>query len=204
MITRVRPAAAGGFTLLELLVALAIFSLLAAMAYGGLNRVLAQRAGTQEEADRLGSLQKIYLLMQRDLEQVVPRPVRDEYGTELPPLLGGEMLQLTRGGWRNPLGLARSTLQRVGYVYEDEQLVRYTWLVLDRAQDSQPVRQPLTSDITQMDLRYLDNDGWKTSWSGADAAVLPGVPVTDLPKAVEVTLEHKQLGKLVWLFRMPE
>ncbi|MEZ5543274.1 MAG: type II secretion system minor pseudopilin GspJ [Pseudomonadota bacterium] len=202
---RVSPITAGrGFTLLELLVALAIFSLLAVMAYGGLNSVLSQRAATAEAADQLGRLQKVYLLMERDLEQIVARPVRDEYGTELPPLVGSETMQLTRGGWRNPLALARSTLQRVSYAFEDDQLVRYTWAVLDRAQDSQPVRQPLTDEITQLDIRYLDNDGWKTSWAGASALTLPGVAAAVLPRAIEVTLEHKRFGKLVWLFRLPE
>lgn len=194
-----------GFTLLELLVALAIFSLLAMMSYGGLRSVLEQRAGTEQEAERLGRLQKIYLLMQRDVEQAVPRPVRDEYGAELPPLLGSESLQLTRGGWRNPLGHARSTLQRVAYVYEDETLVRYAWQVLDRAQDSLPVRQVLSDEITAMTVRYLDAaNEWQSSWSGTATPALPGAGAAVLPKAVEFTLEHRRYGELVWLFRMPE
>jgi general secretion pathway protein J len=199
-----RGRAAAGFTLLELLVALAIFGLLSVMSYSGLRSVLEQRAVTEQEADRLGRLQKIYLLMQRDIEQVVPRPVRDEYGAEQPPLTGAEVLQLTRGGWRNPLGHPRSTLQRVAYAYEDEQLVRYTWSVLDRAQDSQPAKQSLTDEITQMDVRYLGSDDWKTAWSGVADAALPGTATTELPRAVEITLEHKHYGRLVWLFRMPE
>ncbi len=205
---RGRIAGVAGFTLLELLVALAIFGLLSVMSYSGLRSVLEQSAATEQEANRLGRVQKIYLLMQRDIEQVVPRPVRDEYGAELPPLSGAEVLQLTRGGWRNPLGHARSTLQRVAYAIEDEQLVRYTWSVLDRAQDSLPVKQSLTDEVTQMDVRYLDADEWKTSWSGVDdnapAAALPGITTVLLPKAVEISLEHKQYGRLVWLFRMPE
>jgi len=201
---RTRPYVAAGFTLLELLVALAIFSLIAAMSYSGLRTVLEQRSVTEQEADRLGQLQKIYLIMQRDIEQVVPRTVRDEYGAELPPVAGAEALQLTRGGWRNPLGHARSTLQRVSYAYEDDHLVRYTWSVLDRAQDSQPIRQPLSDEITRMDVRYLDNNEWKTSWTGTADQALPGAPVAVLPKAIEITLEHKRYGQLVWLFRMPE
>ncbi len=64
---------AGGFTLLELLIALAIFGLLSVMSYSGLKSVLDQHAGTDEAADRLGELQKLYLVMQRDIEQIVPR-----------------------------------------------------------------------------------------------------------------------------------
>lgn len=195
---------AGGFTLLEMLVALAIFALLSVMSYSGLRSVLEQQSVTALEAESLGRLQKIYLLMQRDFEQVVPRAVRDEYGEELPPLAGGETLQLTRGGWNNPLDHPRSTLQRVGYAYTDGQLVRYTWVVLDRAQDSVPLEQPLTKEITSMEVRYLDAGGeWKTSWPDQTAAINKTTPTLTLPRALEITLEHKQYGELVWLFRMP-
>jgi general secretion pathway protein J len=199
-------AVCDGFTLLELLVALAIFGLLAAMSYSGLQAVLKQQAHTEQAADRLGELQKLYLIMQRDIEQIVPRTVRDEFGDAQQPLVGGDALQLTRGGWRNPAGRQRSTLQRVGYAYDDEQLVRYSWSVLDRAQDSEPLEQPLIDDVERMGLRYLDgNDEWQEQWPDAVAAINAdpaGIPA--LPKAVEVTIEHKIFGTLVWLFQLPQ
>ena len=198
-----------GFTLLELLVALAIFGLLAAMSYGGLQAVLVQQSSTEQAADRLGELQKMYLVMQRDIEQIVPRIVRDEFGDAQQPLIGGDTLRLTRGGWRNPAGRQRSTLQRIGYAYEEQQLVRYTWSVLDRAQDSEPLKQPLIEDVERLQLRYLEsNDVWKEQWPDAADLVdnevaegLLGLPA--LPKAVEVTIEHKMYGTLVWLFQLP-
>jgi general secretion pathway protein J len=195
-----------GFTLLELLVALSIFALLSVMAYSGLNTVLKQRVATEAEATRLGDLQKIYLLMQRDLEQAVLRPVRGEYGDRLPAMSGDGGIQFTRGGWNNPLGHPRSDLQRVGYAMADERLVRYVWTVLDRAEDTQPLEQPLSDQVTGMDVRYLDaSDNWLTQWpSLASATTAGGTPVDTLPKAVEVTLHHKQYGDLVWLFRMPD
>jgi len=201
------PAASAGFTLLELLVALAIFGLLAAMSYGGLQAVLEQQSSTELAADRLGALQKMYLIMQRDIEQIVPRTVRDEYGDAQQPLVGGDALQLTRGGWRNPAGRQRSTLQRVGYAFDDEQLVRYTWSVLDRAQDSEALQQPLIEDVEGMQLRYLDrNDEWQEQWPDAQAIrdTVPGEQSQMLPKAIEVTIEHNMLGPLVWLFQLPQ
>jgi general secretion pathway protein J len=198
-----------GFTLLELLVALAIFALLAAMSYGGLQAVLNQQWHTEQAADRLAELQKIYLLMQRDIEQVVPRPVRDEFGDAQQPLVGDDSLRLTRGGWRNPAGRPRSTLQRVGYAYEEQQLVRYVWSVLDRAQDSEPLKQPLIEDVERMQLRYLDDDDvWKEQWPDSSGSVSTEVAAglsdfPELPKAVEVSIEHKTYGTLVWLFQLP-
>ena len=202
---------AGGFTLLELLIALAIFGLLSVMSYSGLKSVLDQHAGTDEAADRLGELQKIYLVMQRDIEQIVPRPVRSEYGDPLSALEGGEVLQFTRGGWSNPLQRPRSSLQRVGYAFQDNELVRYTWQVLDRAQDTLPLQQPLTGSVSSMSMRYLSTeDAWHANWppDDTDAQVITGGQTAEqlsaLPKAVEMTLEHDHLGELVWLFRLPQ
>lgn len=194
-----------GFTLLELLVALAIFGLIAVMSYSGLSAVLNQQAQTEIAADRLSELQKTYLIMQRDIEQMVPRPVRNQFGDEEAALVGGDTLQFTRGGWSNPVGYPRSNLQRVGYDYEDQQLKRYSWVVLDQAQDSQPLEQPLVDHVEGMQIRYLaDNDEWQEQWPAATAATgsTPAQPA-DLPKAVEVTIEHAEFGPLVWLFQLP-
>jgi general secretion pathway protein J len=197
-----RPAA--GFTLLELLVALAIFSLVAVMSYDGLKMVLSTQAAAEIQADALAELQKVYLLVQRDIEQVVPRPVRDEYGDEQPALTGEDALQLTRGGWSNPAGRLRSSLQRVGYAFEDRQLVRYSWAVLDRAQDSEPQRQVLIGDIEEMTIRYLTaNNEWEQRWPNPLAVADGNGPATGLPKAVEITLNHERFGPLLWLFRLP-
>lgn len=193
-----------GFTLLELLVALAIFSLIAVMAYGGLETVLNQQAQTEVNAEGLATLQKTYLLMQRDIEQAVPRAIRDEFGDEQGPLVGTTLFQLTRGGWNNPVNQPRSSLQRVGYSLEEGQLIRYAWMVLDRAQDSKPVRQPLTDDIESMKVRYLDNTGnWQEQWPPTQAGQNPLANTLDFPGAIEMTLEHSRFGVLVWLFQLP-
>ncbi len=204
MRTQCAMPSSAGFTLLELLVALAIFSLIAIMSYNGLKVVLNTQAATEIQADSLAELQKVYLLLQRDIEQVVPRPVRDEYGDEQPALAGGDALQLTRGGWSNPAGRLRSSLQRVGYAYEDRHLVRYSWAVLDRAQDSEPQRQPLIGDIEEMTIRYLGtNNEWEDLWPNPLASG-DGADKTSLPRAVEITLDHERFGPLVWLFRLPQ
>ena len=209
MSTRAPAAVAcGGFTLLELLVALSIFGLLATLSYSGLQTVMTQQSHTEVAADRLGELQKLYLIMQRDIEQVVPRPIRDEYGDVQPPLVGAKNFQFTRAGWRNPAGRQRSNLQRIAYAYEDDQLVRYSWRVLDRAQDSQPLVQPLTDAVEQLQVRYLGTDNkWKEQWPSTQnvaAATATGAAAQpSLPKAVEVTIEHEMYGPIVWLFQLP-
>lgn len=188
-----------GFTLLELLVALSIFSVIAVMAYGGLGTVLNQSALTEENAETLAVLQKTYLVMQRDIEQAVPRAIRGQFGGELAPMTGAPMFTFTRGGWRNPLNHPRSTLQRVGYTLEEKQLIRHTWAVLDRAQDSEPRHQELLTEIDSIQVRFLDEENdWKEQWPPDQVAEAPG-----LPRAVEIMLEHDRFGPITWLFQLP-
>ena len=193
-----------GFTLLELLVALAIFAIIAVLAYGGLNSVLDQQLHTEESAERLAALQKTYLIVQRDIEQLVPRPIRDEFGDESAAISGAAAFQLTRGGWRNPLDNPRSSLQRVGYTLEEQQLIRHSWLVLDRAQDSTPRQQALVNGVSSIRVRYLDaGDSWQEQWppeqSTGGGEALPD----ELPRAMEMVLEHEQYGDVRWLFQLP-
>ena len=202
---QLRKSSCAGFTLLELLVALAIFGLLATLSYGGLQTVMTQQSITEEFADELGELQKLYLVMQRDIEQIKLRPIRDEYGDEQPSLVGKETLQLTRSGWRNPTGRPRSSLQRIAYAYEEEQLLRYTWSVLDRAQDSEPQVQLLSEAIEEMRIRYLaGNNEWAEQWPSEEALADPGIQPESLPQVVEVTVDHRRYGPIVWLFQIPQ
>lgn len=194
-----------GFTLLELLVAIGIFALLAAMAYGGLNNVMIARKITTEHAERLSQLQMAFLWLGRDIEQAIDRPIRDEYGDSRGALLGVEtgqyQLELTHTGWRNPAGRARSNLQRVAYGVRDGNLMRIYWNVLDRAQDSQPLESVLLDGVEKLELRFLNQQNkWQNAWPSLQ---LGSVASDKPPKAVEVTLETKAEGRITRLFRVP-
>ncbi|WP_455216988.1 type II secretion system minor pseudopilin GspJ [Kaarinaea lacus] len=204
-----RSAKQFGFTLLELIVTLAIFSLLSVLAYGSLDAVLKGKQATEEHATRLAQLQRTFMWLERDIEQTVNRPIRDEYGDSQLSITGAEVgryqLELTRAGWRNPAGRARSNLQRVAYSVRDEKLVRAYWNILDRAQDSQPLETELLDGVMRLELRFLslqsnNEQEWSDSWpSYAQGAQPTGEP----PQAVEVTVETEAEGRITRLFRVP-
>ncbi|MEK7991799.1 MAG: type II secretion system minor pseudopilin GspJ [Thiotrichaceae bacterium] len=203
----VSPQAQYGFTLLELLVALAIFSIIAIMAYAGLNAVLKAHEQTTQHANKLAKLQMAIHFISRDLQQFVNRPVRNEFG-ELEPALQGQLNQLafTHAGWRNPTQQKRSQLRRVNYFIEDEQLWYQYWSVLDRAQDSQPYQVKLLDNIEQMQVSFLDeSDKWQTTWTiSAQEATQDKRFKSTPPRAVEVILDMQRWGAIRRLFVLPE
>ena len=195
-----------GFTLIELVVAMAVFAIMAAIAYSGLNNVLLAREQTDLHSEQLHQLQLAVSWIARDVEQAVDRGARSEYGEAMPPLVGndfeGYLLELTRGGWRNPANQARSNLQRVAYAVRDEQLVRAYWRVLDRAEDSKAYENVLLDGVKGVEIRYLASDNeWHTSWPvqllGATNNNAP-----TLPKAVEFNIDTKQFGKITRLLQV--
>ena len=130
----------GGFTLLELLVAVAVFAILSAMAYGGLRNVIDNSRQTESAMQRLQQVQLAMLNLSRDFTQLSLRSIRDEYGNSTNYLLSGQgsdiIIEFTRGGRRNPAELLRSHLQRVAYKLEENTLSRLHWPHLDRTHRS--------------------------------------------------------------------
>jgi len=183
-------------TLLELLIALAVFALMSVMAYGGLSTVLTTAEVTRSRAADLTRLQQTLLRLGSDTAQWLDRASRDPYGDSQPPLdaPGSGSFSLTRSGWSNPLQRPRSTLQRVGYRLDDGQLLREGWRVLDRAQDSEPYTATLLEGVEAMRYRILDDRrNWHDSWPLA-AEESPLRPI-----ALELTLELERWGTVVRL-----
>ncbi len=205
------PNDRNGFTLVELVVAMGVFAILSVLAYGGLRSVLNNQQYTAQRAADLARLQLAYRLLEQDMQQIVNRGIRNEYGAAMQPLIvvsGLEQrLEFTRGGWRNPTGQMRSSLQRIGYEMREDRLIRKSWIVLDRAQDSKPREQELLDGVEEMQMRFLDDkDSWHKVWppleplqaqAGTEAEDAPG-----LPRAIEFTVDMKGWGKLTWLFRV--
>lgn len=196
-----------GFTLLEVLIAIAIFALLAMATYRMLDSVLQTDRGQRQQEQRLRELTRAMAAFERDLLQVRTRPIRDPLGDPLASLYGDSgkdtRLEFTRSGWRNPLGQPRATLQRVRWQLEGERWQRAYWPVLDQAQDSQPRVQQALDGVKRYELRFLDLEGrWLQSWPPANSRSDEGL--TQLPKAVELIIEHRYYGELRRVWRLPE
>ncbi len=200
-----------GFTLLELLVSLSIFALIGVMAYGGLHQVLIQREVTEARAQQLADLQKAYRIFQRDLEQLINREIRNEFGDNVGALVGGSGyngIEFTRAGRANPAGFLRSDLQRIAYLADQDTLIRRTWRVLDRAQDSLPDEEVLVENLRRFGIRFLNNNNeWQDSWPPQQTLVQApagGAATIGLPRAAQVEIELDDVGTLNWTFVLPQ
>ncbi len=192
-----------GFTLLEMLVALAVFAVLGLMSSQMVSRVLDAHKIATTRGERLGELQRAMQLMQRDVLEIAPRSVRDEMGDVLPVLRIGTdtAIELTRNGWRNPLGQRRSEMQRVAYVAREDTLYRYYWNVLDRAEDTKPVIQELLHEVSAVEVRAVDVSGNEHAfWPlGGD---LDSDPASKLA-AIQVRLTVAPFGEITRLWDVP-
>ncbi len=188
-----------GFTLIEVLVAMAIFGVLSALAYMTLGQTLSNSEMLTDRMDRLQSIQRTMSYLSTELLQAAPRSIRGDLGDAQPALIsafGAEFaLQLTHNGWPNSAGVPRSTQQRTAYRIEDNELIRYHWNVLDRTANNIPVATILLEDIESLTFRFLQHSGeWVEQWPPTSSQSASNTNV--LPRAVTIVLVLPDEGEL--------
>lgn len=206
---------ARGFTLLEILVAMAILATIAVAASMIFGQALDNRERVGERASELADLQRAWLFIQRDVEQIVARAARDELGDAQPfvQLTREGALEFTRIGWINPLQTRqRSSLQRVRYRLEDGRLLREYWDHPDRQVGSEPMSSVLVGEVLSFRVEFLTRelkDGleageyrWLDTWP-LDAELDRAPVFQRAPLAVSVEIESKRYGTLKRYFRVP-
>lgn len=195
-----------GFTLIEMLVALAVFAIMSALAYGTLSQTLASAEILSARMDRLQAIQRTMRQIGQDFMQLSPRPVRNELGDGFSPALTtgidtGFALELTRGGWNNPIALPRGTLQRAAYRLEEGELIRYHWNVLDRTLSNQVIGVTLLDDVESILFLFMQENGeWTEQWPPGQRAA-PGA-LRLRPRAAQFVLTLLDQGEITRLIEV--
>ncbi|WP_414712598.1 type II secretion system minor pseudopilin GspJ [Sphingobium sp.] len=174
-----------GFTLVELLVALMIFAMLAAAGVLLLGNSVSAQAQVKARLDDMAAVQRAGGALAGDLGQAVSRITRTEAGTLAPAFWAhddGEeqpVMQFVRGGWDNLGDLPRPSLQKVEYWVRQGRLERRTYAQLDGAAGDDPAA--LLEHVEAVKLRFRDIQGeWREEWTPSQPDLLP--------RAVEMTV----------------
>jgi general secretion pathway protein J len=192
----------GGFTLIEVLVAVAIVAIIGVIGLTGLARVINQQEVATVRAERWREIQLAMRMLVQDLSEAHPRVTHDETGAAiLESFLADPThqfgLEFSRGGWSNPTGFPRGTVLRVAYDIEDNTLVRFYWPVVDRTLSTPPGRNELLDGVNDMQVAYIDSEGSETlDWPPLVNGQVTRGP-TERPRAVRITLDIEGLGE-VW------
>lgn len=190
------------FTLLEILVAMAIFTLIGLASTSVLTSVIDSDELSTDRFDKLQDLQRAMLTIERDVLQAMPRTARIEGESSERVMLGGadvleselDGLAFVRGGWQNPqLMLPRSTLQTVGYRVQEGQLQRLYGNYVDNVVGFEPKVRILLDNVEDFQVEFFAGEsadpdasaGWLEDYSGPT-----------LPTAVAITLVTRDFGEI--------
>ena len=171
-----------GFTLVEMMIALLIFGLLAAAGASLLAFGVRAQGVAGRKLDDIAALYRLDGVLAADLAQALPRATRDMDGTVRPAFEGASgatFLRLVRGGWDNLDAAPRASVQKVDYILGDDGTIgRVAYPMLDGARPLPPAA--MLTGVATVALRYRLRGAWSDSWRGK-----PGIP---LPDAVELTI----------------
>jgi len=195
-----------GFSLIEVLIAIAVTAFIAASAFSILSQAINTKEGQEANDARLAELQRAMTRISLDIQLLADRAVRNEFGDLLPPLMGDKsaeesFLSLTRQGKRNPANLPRTEMERVTYRLKEGDLIREQWLMLDIASTDQIVERPLISKVTKFEVEFYTEEQWIDSWPQSDLANYNRNDLATLkPKAVKVIIELEDFGLITQVY----
>lgn len=192
-----------GFTLIEVLVSIAIFATLSMAAYQVVNQVQRSNELSIERSARLNQLQRSLVILDNDFRQMAVRQFRtngEEASSKL--ILMKEYLldsdsvgiMFTRLGWHNPQQqFPRGEVTKVGYRIKEETLERVWWRYPDTPAGQEGVITPLLDDVEGFEIEFYDGSRWGKEWQTDKS----------LPKAVRLKLTLKDYGEIERVYLTP-
>lgn len=177
-----------GFTLIEVLVALAVLAMVTLASHQILSTAIKANQNSKEKVAEIGAMNTVFRMMQQDFTQLALRNTRNESGDSLELFLMADRFLFdsqyhgvagVRDGWSNPVNLLpRSELQLFSYVVEEDNLVRKYRIYVDSLDGTEPKSQVLLEDIKDFTISFRgDNDKWEENWTNPS-----------LPKAIKVEI----------------
>jgi general secretion pathway protein J len=184
-----------GFTLLEVIIAIAIFSMISLSSFTIFNTVIKSDESSKTRTDRINELQRGFLLIERDLLQIARRTVRLNGEAPIDNFLHTDSdsfssnentLAFVRHGWTNPgLMLPRSSMQSVAYQLNEETFERLHFNFVDAVQGQEPKVRKLITGVEALKFEFFYGKEWQKK-----------IKKKVLPQAIAVEISTKDYGLL--------
>lgn len=192
-----------GFTLLEVLLAVSIFALVSIAGVTVLQTAIKSDEGTQSKTERIHQLQRAFIMIERDFNQVARRHVRLDGDQSSQNFVHSDdsnnfrsqsqALAFVRQGWTNPgLLIPRSDLQSVAYRLNDQYLERLHFNFVDPVLGEEPKVRKLIGQVNDIRFEYHDGKKWQQQ-----------APKGRLPYAIAIELDTEDMGKIRRQFLTP-
>lgn len=195
MVMTNKPTGARGFTLLEILVSLAIFAMLGIATYSVVNTTVNGHEAVINQNKQLSDLQRSFTIIENDFTQLAQRKVRingeeanDSFFHVSDYLFDSESIgfAFVRDGWINPaMVLPRSELQLVAYRLIEKRLERLYFNFVDNEYGTEPRVQVLINGIESLKLSYFIEGAWAEELDNSK---------NQLPAAIKLSLETDTFG----------
>lgn len=193
-----------GFTLIEILIALTVFAIIATITSSTLYYAFTTRTRVNEQSERLSAIQLAISLIQQDTSQTVERAIRGNDMRVYPIFVGRPgYIEFTRDGDVNPGSSdKRSTLKRIALICQKGALIRRTWDSLDPPNRAVHADKLLIANLSDCHFGYLNQylqvfPEWRAD------AVNQDQNKESLPKAIQINLTLQDLGEINLLFTLP-
>ena len=174
-----------GFTLLEIMIALAIFAVISILAWQILDGAMRTSTASDEAATKVTALQRTYNLLSRDFYQQQARAPRNSGEVFVQQQNGLEMTTLN--------GISGQVqLERVSWTLKDKRLWRNVWAAIDGPASAQPEEVPILSEVKALKWRFW-HEGWQEKWTD----------VAHQPDGVELNLTMENGETWRWVFITP-
>ncbi|MBL8321274.1 MAG: type II secretion system minor pseudopilin GspJ [Acinetobacter sp.] len=191
-----------GFTLVELLVAIAIFAVLSALGWKVFDYISKVKERNSMHEARLSQLQETYQQILRDTLQAVPLTANINGDIQPAMVLQNGRFNFSKTGVTDPLNQGIAPDERVEYQYNaaDKKLYRLKYRNINQSGHDQPDSSVLLADVEQFEIRVL-NPEELSAWPDPSADLSKRSGLQRLPRGLKIKLSVNEV-EYEWLFSL--
>lgn len=191
-----------GFTLVELLVAIAIFAVLSALGWKVFDYLIKIKERNTQHEQRLGQLQEAYQQVLRDTVQIVPITANVAGQVQPAVMLQNGQLTFSKTGVTDPLMQGIPPEERVEYIYkaDEKKLYRYKYKNLNQTGNDQPETSVLLDSVDQFQIMLL-NPNEMAQWPEVALSENDVTQANILPRGLKINLTVNEVS-YEWVFSL--